>query len=91
MSINTSKTLQRVSAVLAAKCADTEKNMQKLMRDAGCPGAKMVKVAIPAAPGSRDDVVFASLNGAAFYFLRGKTVQMPEPVAEILRHAHVIA
>lgn len=90
MAINTTKTLQRTSTVLSKKCEETEKNMQKLMREAGCAGAKMEKVTLPQIPGMKDDVVFAGLNGAGFYFLRGKSVSMPAPVAQILRNCGVI-
>ena len=45
----------------------------------------MMKVTLPLTPGSRDDVVFAGLNGVSFYFLRGKECQMPAAVAEILK------
>ena len=90
MAINTSKTIERTSTVLAGKCEATQKNMERLMREAGCAGAKLVKVTIPQIPGSRDDVVFAGLNGASFYFLRGKSVSMPEPVKEILVNTGVI-
>ena len=91
MAINTTKTLERTSTVLAGKCEATQKNMEKLMREANCPGAKLVKVTIPQTPGCRDDVVFAGLNGAGFYFLRGRQVTMPEPVREILVNTGVIA
>lgn len=91
MAMNTTKTLERTSTVLAKKCGETEKNMEKLMREAGCADAKMEKVMIPQVPGSRDDVVFVGLNGVGFYFLRGKSAQMPGPVAEILRNTGVIS
>ena len=41
---------------------------------------------LPLAPTSKDDVVFAGLNGVSFYFQRGKTVEMPAAVAEILKN-----
>ena len=90
MAINTTKTLERTSAVLSGKCEATQKNMTRLMREANCPDAKLVRVTIPQLPGVRDDVVFAGLNGAPFYFLRGKPVMMPEPVREILLHTGVL-
>ena len=46
----------------------------------------MEKVTLPLAPGSSDDVVFVGLNGADFYFMRGRQVEMPAPIAEILRN-----
>ncbi len=90
MAINTTKTLEKTSTVLCGKCDATQKNMEKLMREAGCAGAKMEKVMIPQIPGCKDDVVFAGLNGVSFYFMRGKSVLMPEPVKEILKNAGVI-
>lgn len=90
MAINTTKTLERTSTVLAGKCEATQRNMNRLMREAGCPQAQVVKVTIPQIPGCRDDVVFAGLNGARFYFMRGRSVQMPEPVREILAQTGVI-
>ena len=83
---NTTQTIERASGALGVKCAETEKNMDRLMAQAGCKGAKKVRIFLPLVPGSRDDVVFVGLNGASFYFMRGKEVLMPEPVAEILRN-----
>ena len=83
---NTTQTIEKASSALGAKCEETKKNMDKLMAQAGCTGAKKEKVMLPLIPGSRDDVVFVGLNGASFYFLRGKSCEMPAPVAEILRN-----
>ena len=83
---NTTKTVERTSSALLGKCEATEKNMAQLMERAGCAGAKMKSVTLPLIPGSKDDVQYVGLNGADFYFLRGKTCQMPEPVYEILHH-----
>ena len=58
----------------------------KLAAQAGCSGCTMEKVTLPLAPGSSDDVVFVGLNGADFYFMRGRQVEMPAPIAEILRN-----
>ena len=85
MAINTTKTLEKTSTVLSGKCDATRKNMERLMREAGCPGAKLEKVMIPQIPGCKDDVVFVGLNGVSFYFMRGQMVEMAEPLAEILR------
>ena len=90
MAINTTKTLEKTSTVLAGKCEATQKNMAKLMREALCPDAKLVRVTIAHLPGCRDDVVFVGLNGAGFYFLRGRQVSMPEPVKEILVNTGVL-
>lgn len=80
---NTKKTIERTSTVLAPKCEATQKNMDKLLRDAGCKGAvKKVMIPIPTIPGQKDDVIFTAINGAKFYFQRGKAVQVPEPVMQ---------
>ena len=50
-----------------------------------CDG-EVVKVSLPLAPGSRDDVVFAGLNGVSFYFMRGTVCEMPATVLEILKN-----
>ena len=47
---------------------------------------KVLKVSLPLAPGSRDDVVFAGLNGVSFYFMRGTVCEMPAAVVEILKN-----
>lgn len=80
---NTKKTIERTSTVLAPKCEATQKNMDKLLRDAGCKGSvKKVMIPIPTVPGQKDDVIFTAINGAKFYFQRGKAVQVPEPVMQ---------
>ena len=58
--------------------------------DGTLPDAKLVRVTIAHLPGCRDDVVFVGLNGAGFYFLRGRQVSMPEPVKEILVNTGVL-
>lgn len=83
---NTTKTIERASSALLGKCEATEKNMDKLLAQAGCAGCKKEKVVLPQIPGSKDDVVFVGLNGVSFYFLRGRTVEMAEPLFEILRN-----
>ena len=85
--MNTTQTIEKASNALESKCEATKKNMEKLMKQAGIEGGKMVKVVLPLVPGSKDDVVFIGLNGVSFYFLRGsKTIEMPEAVAKILRN-----
>ena len=84
MAINTTSSITKASTVLLGKCEKTKENMKQLMRDAGCETYKTVKTMIPLIPGSGDDVVFVGLNGVGFYFLRGKTVDVPEPLVEIL-------
>ena len=84
--INTTATMKKTSAMLMGKCERTQKNLRKMMADAGCAGGEVVKTTLPMTPGSKDDVVFAGLNGVSFYFQRGKTVEMPAAVAEILKN-----
>ena len=86
MGTNTTTTMKKTSVVLAGKCAKTQASLRKLMSDAGCADGETLKVNLPLAPGSKDDVVFAGLNGVSFYFQRGKTVEMPAAVAEILKN-----
>ena len=88
--INTTATMKKTSAMLMGKCEKTQKNLRRMMAEAGCAeagcaGGEVMKVTLPLTPGSRDDVVFAGLNGVSFYFLRGKECQMPAAVAEILK------
>lgn len=86
MGTNTTTTMKKTSVVLAGKCAKTQASLKKLMSDAGCADGETIKVNLPLAPASKDDVVFAGLNGVSFYFQRGKTVEMPAAVAEILKN-----
>ena len=83
---HTTKTIERASSALASKCEATQKHMDKLLAQAGCPDAEKVRVALPLVPGSRDDVVFVGLNGVSFYFMRGMSYDMAAPLAEILRN-----
>lgn len=83
---NTTRTIDKASSALAAKCEATKANMSRLMAQADCPNGEMVKAVLPMAPGCSDDVVYVGLNGADFYFQRGTSVEMPAAVAEILRN-----
>lgn len=88
---NTSKTIGKVSTVLGEKVEETQKNMAKLMKDMGCAeGTKKVKVLIPNIPGSKDDIVFVGVNGVKFYFQRGKTAEVPEPVLEVMQNCGLV-
>ncbi len=82
--MNTSESMARASTVLSEKCEQTQKDMKDLMAKAGCAGVRLISVYIPRAESKGDDVVSVGLNGAKFYFLRGKTAKMPVNVAEIL-------
>lgn len=81
---NTRKTLDRSSTALAPKCEATQKNMDTLLKKAGFTGrVKKSLVPLPLVPGQKDDVIDAQINGAKFYFQRGKAVQIPEPVMQL--------
>ena len=90
MALKTSKTLEKTSTALSGKCEETEKNLARLMAEAGCAEYRSVTTSIPMIPGSRDDVVYVGLNGVRFYFMRGRTIKMPEPLLDILRNAGVM-
>lgn len=90
LTTNTTKTVSRSSTVLGVKCENTQKNMEKLLQESGCAGAKKIKTMIPAIPGCKDDVVCVGLNGTKFYFLRGKSVDVPEPVLEIMKNCGIV-
>ena len=83
---NTTRTIDKASSALGMKCEATQANMDKLTAQAGCPGCKMERVTLPLAPGSSDDVQYIGLNGADFYFMRGRPVEMPAPLVEILKN-----
>ena len=78
---NTTKTLSKSSTVLGVKCEATQKNLDKMLKDAGCKGAvRKILIPVPTIPGVKDDVFFIGINGVKFYFQRGKSAHVPEPV-----------
>ena len=81
---NTTQSMKKASTSLGHRCEYTAKNIKKLMADAGCKTYETVNVRIPDIKGSKDDVLFVGLNCVHFYFLRGKTVEMPKPLLDIL-------
>ncbi len=83
---NTTQTIERTSSALAVKCEMTEKNMDKLLAQAGCAGCQKEKVMLPLMPGSKDDVQYIGLNGVDFYFMRGRSVELAKPLIEILKN-----
>lgn len=90
MPMNTTKSVKRTSNVLGEKTKKTQENMKKLMLSAGCKEYKTVKTMIPMMPGSEDDVVFVGLNGVGFWFMRGHSVDVPEPLLRILHQCGVV-
>lgn len=88
--MNTTKTIERTSTVLGERCEETARNMKRLMAQAGVNEYKSVRTMIPGIPGSRDDVVFVGLNGVKFYFMRGKSQEIPEPLVQVLADCGVI-
>lgn len=91
MNINTTATGKKASTVLGKKCEATQKNMKKLLAALGTPDAKMEKCYIPMVPGTKDDVQYVGINGVDFYFMKGQTVSMPEPVVKQLKNCGVLA
>lgn len=89
LNTNTSTSIKRTSNVLGFECEKTKKNMTKLLTNAGVKEAakvKSVKTIIPMIPGSEDDVEYVGLNGISFYFKRGESIDLPEPLYEILHN-----
>lgn len=86
MGLNTTTSIKKTSSVLGKKCEDTIANMSKLMKDLGVTDYKSTKTLIPRIRGSEDDVLFVGINGVRFYFKRGATVNLPDPVLEVLKN-----
>ncbi len=51
------------------------------------PMKELVPVALPRATGKEENFVFVGLNGKGYTILRGVTVRVPRPVAEILNES----
>lgn len=84
--LNTITSMKMASSVLKDKCEATKANIKKMMTQAGVVETyKTVKVNIPMIPGDGDDVQFVGLNGVNFYFMKGTTIDMPEPLYNLLR------
>lgn len=90
MAINTTSSIKKASTVLGAKCEATLNEMKQLMQKAGVAEYKTTKVLIPRTFNEGDDVLFVGLNGVRFYFKRNTTVNMPEPLLEILQNTGVL-
>lgn len=90
MATMTTSNMKKASNVLGKRCVETEKNMKAKMRRAGCEEYKTVKIAIGRAYDRNDDVLVLGLNGELFYFLRGETVNMPEPLHEIMMNTGTV-
>ena len=90
MATLTTNNLKKASNVLGKKCEDTKKNMKAKMKRAGCESYKTVRVGIARPVDLSDDVLTIGLNGEIFHFLRGTTVDMPEPLAEIMTNTNTL-
>lgn len=86
MAINTTSSIKKASTTLGKKCENTLENMKQLMKSAGVAEYKTVKVLIPKNFNGDDDVLFIGLNGVGFYFKRNTSVNLPEPLLEILQN-----
>ena len=87
MGRSTTKTINKSSSVLADKIKKTETDMKKMMARAGCEEYKTTKMVVPKNRDENDDVVTIGLNGVLFHFQTGKSVNMPDPLVEILTNA----
>lgn len=51
------------------------------------PFEKKVRVKLPKAPRGEENFVITSVNGQTYKVQRGVEVDVPEPIAEVLRHS----
>lgn len=51
------------------------------------PWKEMVSIKIPKAPKGGENYVIASVNGRVYKIKRGTTVEVPAPIAEVIRHS----
>jgi len=86
MAATTTKNITKASAALENRIKNTEKNLKAKMAKAGVAEFKSVRVMVPKSINQNDDVLTIGLNGEQFYFLRGTSVNMPEPLVEILQN-----
>ena len=85
--INTTKSMKKASVQLEGKIQKTRDNMDALLAQAGCKGAKKVKTRSPLSLVTpNDDVLYLGLNGVGFYFRRGETVELAEPLVELMEN-----
>ena len=84
--INTTQSMKKLSNAYADKIEYTEKNMDALLSKAGCAkDVKKTRTRVPFNPfNQNDDVLFLALNGVNFYFRRGETVMLADPLAELM-------
>ena len=90
MATTNSKNIKKASNVLMEKIQRTEAEMKKKMARAGVEEYKTVKVMVPKTINEGDDVLMIGLNGEPFHFLRGKTVNMPEPLVMIMENTGIM-
>lgn len=50
--INTTATMKKTSAMLMGKCEKTQKNLRRMMAEAGCADGEVMKVTLPLTPGA---------------------------------------
>ena len=85
--INTTQSMKKASTQLGGKIQKTKDGMDALLAQAGCRDAKRVKTRIPLSPVTpNDDVLYLALNGVSFYFKRGETVMLAEPLIELMEN-----
>lgn len=86
--LNTTESMKKLSVALADKLDYTRENMDRLLEKAGCDkDTKKVRTRIPLNPFNKnDDVLYMGINGVSFYFKRGETMMLAEPLVEQLEN-----
>ena len=84
--INTTRTSKKASTMLAPKCEYTQKNMKRLMTQAGFKTYETVPTIFSRGGSTEgDDVVYMGINGVPFYFMRGVDIDLPVPLREFAK------
>lgn len=79
------KDLEAENAALRAELEAMKANAAKVEKETAPAGPKMVKVRIPRTKKDEEDV-FVSVNLRTYIIKRGVEVEVPDFVAEVLRH-----
>lgn len=70
---------------MAIKKSDEQPVMEEPVMEAP-PKRKMVTIRIPRGGRNEENFITASVNGEIFKIMRGVDVEVPEYIAEVLRH-----
>lgn len=85
MATRKNETLENENSAATDTAQDTVTDSAKDTEPASDPGPKMVKVRIPRTKKDQEDV-FVSVNLNTYIIKRGVEVEVPDYVAEVLRH-----